>query len=67
MVFLPSERWLSLKEKNSLPLGANSFPVEKGFFDARESKQEIIKVVLDKMAEILPSVINPLKVRFMNG
>ena len=63
-VCLASEKWSILKGKNLLPVGANSFLLEKTPFqkvlDMQESKQE---VALLKLAENQPGVSNPLKHR----
>ena len=67
VLYFLSEKWSSLKEKNLLPRGANSFVSEKTTFQKevsmQELKQEVTKVVsLENMAKKLPSVSSLFKV-----
>ena len=67
--FVRSEKGATLKEKNLLPLGANSFLLEQTPFqkelDVPELKQEVTKVVsLLKHGEYLQGASSPLKVSF---
>ena len=62
----PSEKESTLKGKNLLPMGANSFLLEWTHFQmglgVLESKQEVTKVVsLVKMLENLQSISSPIK------
>ena len=68
LILLPSEKRSSLKDKNLLPMGANSILLEKTSFQKRicvqESKQEAIKNCLpcQKMAENVPSAVGMRKI-----